>query len=75
MGTLKNHHSKHDVISIRYEEIGFRPPGTMSPSADFRSSPAAILNDLHHVHSVLGKLGVARRTQAMRRVREAPWIA
>jgi DNA-binding NarL/FixJ family response regulator len=29
----------------------------------------------HHVHSVLGKLGVARRTQAMRKVREAPWIA
>jgi DNA-binding NarL/FixJ family response regulator len=29
----------------------------------------------HHVHSILGKLGVARRTQAMRRVREAPWIA
>lgn len=29
----------------------------------------------HHVHSILGKLGVARRMQAMRRVREAPWIA
>jgi DNA-binding NarL/FixJ family response regulator len=29
----------------------------------------------HHVHSILGKLGVARRAQAMRRVREAPWIA
>jgi two-component system nitrate/nitrite response regulator NarL len=29
----------------------------------------------HHVHSILGKLGVARRTHAMRRVREAPWIA
>jgi two-component system nitrate/nitrite response regulator NarL len=29
----------------------------------------------HHVHSILGKLGVARRTQAMRKVREAPWIA
>src|ERR1700756_2202111 len=25
MGTLKNHHSKNDVISIRYEEIRFRP--------------------------------------------------
>ena len=29
----------------------------------------------HHVHSVLGKLGVGRRAQAMQRVREAPWIA
>jgi DNA-binding NarL/FixJ family response regulator len=29
----------------------------------------------HHVHSILGKLGVARRMQVMRRVREAPWIA
>jgi DNA-binding NarL/FixJ family response regulator len=29
----------------------------------------------HHVHSILTKLGVARRTQAMRKVREAPWIA
>src|SRR5262245_31366081 len=29
----------------------------------------------HHVHSILGKLRVARRTHAMRRVREAPWIA
>jgi DNA-binding NarL/FixJ family response regulator len=29
----------------------------------------------HHVHGVLGKLKVTRRAQAMRRVREAPWIA
>lgn len=29
----------------------------------------------HHVHGVLGKLKVARRAQAMRRVREAPWLA
>ncbi|MEH2530786.1 DNA-binding NarL/FixJ family response regulator [Bradyrhizobium sp. AZCC 1588] len=29
----------------------------------------------HHVHSILSKLGVPRRTHAMRRVREAPWIA
>jgi two-component system nitrate/nitrite response regulator NarL len=29
----------------------------------------------HHVHGVLGKLKVARRAQAMRRVRESPWIA
>jgi two-component system, NarL family, nitrate/nitrite response regulator NarL len=28
----------------------------------------------HHVHGVLGKLQVARRVQAMRRVREAPWL-
>jgi len=28
----------------------------------------------HHVHGVLGKLQVARRVQAMRRVRETPWI-
>jgi len=28
----------------------------------------------HHVHSILGKLGVARRAQAMRKFREAPWI-
>jgi hypothetical protein len=25
MGTLENHHSKNDVISIRYEETRFRP--------------------------------------------------
>lgn len=29
----------------------------------------------HHVHSILSKLGVASRGQAMRRVREAPWVA
>ncbi len=28
----------------------------------------------HHVHGVLGKLKVARRAQAMRRVQESPWI-
>jgi DNA-binding NarL/FixJ family response regulator len=28
----------------------------------------------HHVHGVLGKLQVAGRVQAMRRVRETPWI-
>ena len=29
----------------------------------------------HHVHHVLEKLNLPRRAQAMRRVREAPWIA
>jgi two-component system nitrate/nitrite response regulator NarL len=29
----------------------------------------------HHVHSILDKLQVTRRAQAMRRVRDAPWIA
>ena len=29
----------------------------------------------HHVHHVLNKLKLPRRAQAMRRVREAPWIA
>lgn len=29
----------------------------------------------HHVHHVLHKLNLPRRAQAMRRVREAPWIA
>jgi DNA-binding NarL/FixJ family response regulator len=29
----------------------------------------------HHVHNLLGKMGLARRGQAMRKVREAPWIA
>ena len=29
----------------------------------------------HHVHGVLHKLNVTRRTQAMRCVRETPWIA
>lgn len=28
----------------------------------------------HHVHSVLDKLKLQRRTQAMRRVRDAPWL-
>ncbi|GAB3374102.1 hypothetical protein GCM10027431_26380 [Lysobacter rhizosphaerae] len=29
----------------------------------------------HHVHNVLEKLGLPRRTHAMRRVRERPWLA
>jgi two-component system nitrate/nitrite response regulator NarL len=29
----------------------------------------------HHVHNLLAKLKVGRRAQAMRKVREAPWIA
>jgi len=29
----------------------------------------------HHVHHILEKLHLSRRTQAMRRVRDAPWIA
>jgi two-component system nitrate/nitrite response regulator NarL len=29
----------------------------------------------HHVHHVLEKLKLTRRTEAMRRVRDAPWIA
>lgn len=28
----------------------------------------------HHVHSILEKMHVARRAQAMRRVRDAPWL-
>jgi DNA-binding NarL/FixJ family response regulator len=34
-------------------------------------SPATIKT---HVHHILGKLGVVHRTQAMRWVREAPWV-
>ena len=29
----------------------------------------------HHVHHVLGKMQLERRAQAMRRVRDAPWLA
>jgi two-component system, NarL family, nitrate/nitrite response regulator NarL len=29
----------------------------------------------HHVHHILEKLKLSRRAQAMRRVRDAPWIA
>lgn len=29
----------------------------------------------HHVHHVLEKLNLSRRTEAMRRVRDAPWLA
>lgn len=29
----------------------------------------------HHVHNVLDKLNLQRRSQAMRRVREAPWLS
>ena len=29
----------------------------------------------HHVHGVLDKLNLQRRTQAMRRVRDAPWLS
>ena len=29
----------------------------------------------HHVHHILDKLELSRRTQAMYRAREAPWIA
>ena len=28
----------------------------------------------HHVHNILGKLNLPRRTQAMRLVRDAPWL-
>jgi len=28
----------------------------------------------HHVHNILEKLNLARRAQAMRRIRDAPWI-
>jgi DNA-binding NarL/FixJ family response regulator len=29
----------------------------------------------HHVHHILEKLNLSRRTEAMRRVRDAPWLA
>ena len=29
----------------------------------------------HHVHHILDKLNLSRRTEAMRRVRDAPWLA
>jgi len=29
----------------------------------------------HHVHHILEKLKLARRAEAMRRVRDAPWLA
>jgi ATP/maltotriose-dependent transcriptional regulator MalT len=29
----------------------------------------------HHVHKIFEKLGLARRADAMRRVRDSPWLA
>jgi DNA-binding NarL/FixJ family response regulator len=40
-----------------------------------RSLNLSLATVKHHVHNVLQKLGLPRRTQAMRRVRESPWLA
>jgi two-component system, NarL family, nitrate/nitrite response regulator NarL len=70
------------------EETGARDPLTRREGQVLRLlgrglSNKEIANELclstatvkHHVHGVLGKLKVPRRTLAMRRVRESPWAA
>lgn len=47
----------------------------MSNKEIARELTLSIATVKHHVHHVLGKLELPRRAQAMRKVREMPWIA
>jgi two-component system, NarL family, nitrate/nitrite response regulator NarL len=49
--------------------------GGLSNKEIARELSLSVATVKHHVHSILGKLKLPRRAQAMRRVRDAPWIA
>jgi two-component system nitrate/nitrite response regulator NarL len=48
--------------------------GGLSNKEIARELSLSIATVKHHVHNVLGKLQLPRRAQAMRRLRDAPWI-
>ena len=49
--------------------------GGLSNKEIARELSLSVATVKHHVHSILAKLQLPRRAQAMRRVRDAPWIA
>lgn len=76
----------HDVSSRQSQEIGealtprecevLKELGNgMSNKEIARKLGLSISTVKHHVHKVLEKLQVARRAEAMRQVRNTPWIA
>lgn len=74
--------SQDDASSVPGESLTIRE-GEVLQLIGHGLSNKEIANELdvsvatvkHHVHHVLHKLKLPRRAQAMRRVREAPWIA
>jgi DNA-binding NarL/FixJ family response regulator len=72
-----NSHSEEmkDALTRREGEVLVLIGRGLSNKEIARELELSLSTVKHHVHHVLTKLQLPRRAQAMRRVREAPWIA
>jgi two-component system nitrate/nitrite response regulator NarL len=62
-------------LTCRESEVLQLLGGGLSNKEIARDLSLSVATVKHHVHSILEKLNLSRRAQAMRRVRDAPWIA
>ena len=75
MGALPDE-TPHDAALTRREGDVLQLIGQgMSNKEIARELYLSVATVKHHVHNILDKLHLAGRAQAMRRVRDAPWIA
>jgi DNA-binding NarL/FixJ family response regulator len=65
----------HEALTRREGEVLQLIGRGLSNKEIARDLSLSVATVKHHVHHVLEKLQLPRRTQAMRRVRETPWIA
>jgi two-component system nitrate/nitrite response regulator NarL len=65
----------HLVLTRRESEVLQLVGGGLSNKEIANELCLSVATVKHHVHHILDKLKFKRRTQAMRRVRDAPWIA
>lgn len=64
-----------DALTTREGEVLQLIGGGLSNKEIANQLSISVATVKHHVHHVLHKLKLSRRAQAMRRVRERPWIA
>ena len=64
-----------DALTLREGEVLQLIGNGLSNKEIARDLNVSVATVKHHVHHILQKLKLPRRAQAMRRVREAPWIA
>jgi len=67
--------SQADSLTVREGEVLTLIGHGLSNKEIANELSVSVATVKHHVHHVLNKLNLPRRAQAMRRVREAPWLA
>ena len=74
-GSLPDESGAESSLTCRESEVLRLLGGGLSNKEIARELSLSIATVKHHVHSILEKLQLPGRAQAMRRVRDAPWMA